>query len=72
MRQLGSGTMLDMKQKPGGLNMAAGFTIAAIVGIAGFVARRLGGAEHPLLLCVGVGVVFFVLALGIHWLVRQG
>ncbi len=61
-----------MKRKPDRLDLIAQLVVAAIVFLAMLVARRFGGAEHPLLLCVGLGILFLVLAMFAHFLTRQG
>jgi high-affinity Fe2+/Pb2+ permease len=48
-------------RRPDTLDLIAGLVVAVIVTIVGFVARHFIGAEHPLLLCVGSGVLFIVL-----------
>ena len=59
-----------MRRRPDKLDLIAGFTVAVIVAIAGGVAHHFGGAEHSLLLCVGTGALFLILAMFAHWLVR--
>ena len=59
-----------MNRRPDKLDLIAGFTVVVIVAIAVAVAHHFGGAEHPLLLSVGAGTLFFILALCARWLVR--
>jgi hypothetical protein len=59
-------------RRPDKLDVIAVLVVVAIVTIADIVARQFGGAEHPLLLCAGIGILSVVLMLCANWLTRQG
>jgi len=66
------GKLAGMKRRPDKLDLITGFTVAEIVSIVAAVAGIFVDPAHGIMLCIGVGVLFFGLATFANWLTRQG